>query len=93
MTVLKLLAFLLLLFPTIHQAIAGFRTKDSVALKQISWRSAFMQLFSIFIAYVVFLQSDDDNPMLAAYTGITFLLTLGLLILIQHLLLFLKDNK
>ncbi len=90
---LKILAFLLLIFPTIHQALSGFRTQDKQLLKKISWRSAFMQLFSIFIAYFIFLKSGVENPMLVAYTGITFLLSVGLLVLIQYLRIYLKENK
>ena len=43
-TILKIIAFVMLLVPTIYQAIAGFRTKDKEVVKKIAWQTVIMQV-------------------------------------------------
>ncbi len=42
-TLLKIIAFIMLIFPTIYQGIAGFRTKDAAVVKKVAWRAVLMQ--------------------------------------------------
>lgn len=88
-----IIAFVCLFIPTIHQLIFGFKPKDRIGINKVGLRSVTMQIAAILIAYVLFLKIDGANPMLAVYTGITFLISVGLVIIIQHLLLTLKQNK
>jgi len=88
-----IIAFICLIIPTIHQLIFGFKPKDRAGINKVGLRSATMQMAAILIAYLIFLKIEGANAMLAVYTGITFLISVGLVVVIQHLLLTLKQKK
>lgn len=88
-----IIAFIALLIPTIHQLIWGFKAKTRQEINKVGIRSATMQMAATVIAYVIFLKIEGSNPNLAVQTGITFLISVGLVVVIQHLLMTLKQNK
>ncbi len=88
-----LIAFICLLIPTIHQLIFGFKPKDRAGINKIGIRSGTMQIAAAIIAYVIFLKIEGANPKLAIEAGLLFLISVGMVVIIQHLLLTLKQGK
>lgn len=87
-----LIAFFCLLIPTIHQLIFGFLAKDRWSINKVGIRSATMQLAGTAIAYILFMKMEGANPNLAFQTGITFLISVGLVVVIQHLLMTIRQK-
>ena len=87
-----IISFVCLIIPTIHQLIFGFKAKERWAINKIGIRSATMQLAAIAIAYVLFLKIEGANPNLVLQTGITFLISVGLVVVIQHLLMTIRQK-
>ena len=90
-TLFKLIAFIMLLVPTIYQAIAGFRTKDQAVVKKIGWQTVIMQVLGTLLSYFIFIKIGEDKQ-IAIYVGFTFFMSLVLLIFIQNILIYLKKN-
>ena len=91
-TILKIIAFVMLLVPTIYQAIAGFRTKDKEVVKKIAWQTVIMQVIGTLLAYVIFIKISQDKQV-AIYAVFIFFLSIVLLIFIQNILIFLRNNS
>ena len=91
-SILKIIAFVMLFVPTIYQAIAGFRTKDKAVVKKVAGQAVIMQVIGTLLAYFIFMKIGNDK-MIAIYGGFVFFLSLILLIFIQNILLFLKNNN
>lgn len=87
-----IIAFICLLIPTIHQLIWGFKAKDRLSINKTGIRSATMQLAGTAIAYILFTKMEGANPNLAFQTGITFLISVGLVVIIQHLLMTIRQK-
>lgn len=88
-----LIAFICLLIPTLHQLIFGFKPKDRAGINKIGMRSATMQMAAAAIAYTIFSKIEGSNPKLAIEAGMLFLVSVGLVVIIQHLILTLKQGK
>lgn len=88
-----IIAFVCMLIPTIHQLIFGFKPKDRAGINKIGMRSATMQMVAAAIGYVLFSKIEGANPKLIVETGMLFLVSVGLVVVIQHLLLTLKQGK
>lgn len=91
-TPLKIIAFIMLIFPTIYQGIAGFKTKDSAIVKKIAWRAVMMQVMGTLLAYFIFIKIGQDKQV-AIYVGFMFFTSLAILVLIQNVLIYLKNNS
>ena len=91
-TPLKIIAFSMLIFPTIYQGIAGFRTKDANVVKKIAWRAVLMQIMGTLLAYFIFIKIGQDKQV-AIYVGFMFFTSLAILVLIQNILIYLKNNS
>ncbi|WP_313375197.1 hypothetical protein [Chishuiella sp.] len=90
--ILKIIAFVMLIFPTIYQAIAGFRTKDQAVVKKIGWQSVIMQVIGTLLAYFIFIKIGQDKQ-IAIYVGFMFFMSLAILVFIQNILIYLKNNN
>ncbi|WP_313383280.1 hypothetical protein [Chishuiella sp.] len=90
--ILKIIAFVMLIFPTIYQAIAGFRTKDQAVVKKIGWQSVIMQIIGTLLAYFIFIKIGQDKQ-IAIYVGFMFFMSLAILVFIQNILIYLKNNN
>ena len=82
----------MLIFPTIYQAIAGFRTKDALIVKKIAWRAVTMQVIGTALAYSIFVKIGQDKQV-GIYVGFLFFTSLAILVLIQNILIYLKNNS
>lgn len=90
--ILKIIAFVMLIFPTIYQAIVGFRTKDQAVVKKIGWQSVIMQIIGTLLAYFIFIKIGQDKQ-IAIYVGFMFFMSLAILVFIQNILIYLKNNN
>lgn len=90
--ILKIIAFVMLIFPTIYQSIAGFRTKDQAVVKKIGWQSVIMQIIGTLLAYFIFIKIGQDKQ-IAIYVGFMFFMSLAILVFIQNILIYLKNNN
>lgn len=88
-----IIAFVCMLIPTIHQLIFGFKPKDRAGINKVGMRSATMQMVAAAIGYVLFIKIEGANPKLIIEAGMLFLVSVGLVVIIQHLLLTLKQGK
>ncbi|HBX62227.1 MULTISPECIES: hypothetical protein [Empedobacter] len=91
-TPLKIIAFSMLIFPTIYQGIAGFRTKDAAVVKKVAWRAVLMQIMGTLLAYFIFIKIGQDKQV-AIYVGFMFFTSVAILVLIQNILIYLKNNS
>lgn len=89
---LKIIAFIMLIFPTIYQAIVGFRTKEQAVVKKTGWQTVIMQLIGTLLAYFIFIKIGQDKQ-IAIYVGFIFFLSLAILVLIQNILIYLRNNN
>lgn len=90
---MNLIVFIFLFIPIVYQAIYGFRAKEYKAVNKQGLQSAGMEIIGTLIAFFIFHQAENDFKMTVLYTGFTFLLSIGMLVMIQNLLLFLKKNQ
>ena len=88
-----IIAFIGLFIPTIHQLIWGFKAKTRPEINKVGLRSGMIQMTTTLIAYIIFLKIEGANPKLAFEVGMLFLISVGLVVIIQHLLLTLKQGK
>ena len=88
-----IIAFVGLLIPTIHQLIWGFKAKTRGEINKVGLRSGMIQMTTTLIAYIIFMKIEGANPKLAFEVGMLFLVSVGLVVVIQHLLMTLKQNK
>ena len=88
-----IIAFIGLFIPTIHQLIWGFKAKTRPEINKVGLRSGMIQMTTTLIAYIIFLKIEGANPNLAFEVGMLFLISVGLVVIIQHLLLTLKKGK
>lgn len=90
---MNIIVFIFLLLPIVYQAIFGFRANNHQAIVKQGLQSAGMEVLGVAIVYTVLHWAGDDFKTMVLYTGITFLLSIGLLVLIQNILLYLRNNQ
>jgi len=80
------------LLPTIYQAINGFRAQDRKVINKFGLQSAGMQVIGTVVGFVLYNMMNNEFKMIVLYTGVTFLLCIGLLVMIQNLLVVIKQK-
>ncbi|OFM84710.1 hypothetical protein HMPREF2660_00890 [Weeksella sp. HMSC059D05] len=71
----------------------GFRAKERKQLNSIGLQSAVMQIIGTVVGWILFNQIGSDFKTIVIYTGFTFLLCIGSVLMVQHILLIIRNQK
>ncbi|ADX67497.1 hypothetical protein [uncultured Weeksella sp.] len=90
---MNILVFVFLLLPVLYQLFMGFRAKERKQLNSIGLQSAVMQIIGTVVGWILFNQIGSDFKTIVIYTGFTFLLCIGSVLMVQHILLIIRNQK